>query len=756
MKQFFTTLFFVGAFITITTAQNKIPLVRQAFHDRVDRSQLALEAADRTADGHFTPYYDNDALNKAADNAATNEVDALQQFIEDKNWDNNTKLKYLRGLQELLEAYRSSFIVKGITGAQLVNVLKAYKAAVKLDKKGDDITPIVEKYKYQVSVLIAKNYSFQNNSGMSGFNNILVRKNLLENPAQSLRILNDVLKTNPNFPGVDSIVHITARDSSDAVYTWSQSYGSNYPLGEYIRKSDDPLVRTISQIANSQRSDGSKSGRQFMPFLDALYKGDITMDKIENAMNDDVAYFKLLVKTEIQYATNESKGDTAMALQIMRDKIGDWGIDKFINIVNGLHEKSNEVRYACLKGLSPIDLYYLVVTSEDVIYTSTYVNGKDYGIYNIIWQKGGKELSGDKLLMDVHFDYFKKWIKMAANYNTLDNFLARMEPANARILMKAFVRGLDKSSGKDDLEDAVDVAGSFSSIDNPDIKQLVLNEVQSNLDAAKKQHNEKAYNIYYILNTLFLSMDQSNNIDLSEKLGIEPVYFLPIDKLKDSSGRIVIQQFTYGDQDGAANYGNFMDMFSRLGWKISVNKYWSTVSSTKGTRITIYTNRPLDEKQHLDDDAQEALNNYLDENDIHPTLAFHRGHSYYLKSSIKQLQPSEKLVFLGSCGGFQSLNDVLKASPGTQIISTKQTGAGDLNLPMIRDIIISLQKGQDLNWVKMWKGFTKQLSKDNRFADYVPPYENLGAVFLVAYQKLQEKEKENADSKDISITKMHE
>lgn len=759
MKRLFTSVIFLTGFAGIASAQSNIPLVRQAFHDRVDREQLALESADRTADGHFTPYHDNDALNKAADKAATQGVDDLQDYIEKQDWENNTKLKYLRGLRELLEAYRSAFIRRAITGAQLVNSLKAYKEAMKLDEHGDDITPVIEKYKYEVSALIARNYAFQDNSGKDNFTNILVRKNLLQNPTQSLRILNDVLKTNPGFPGVDSIVHQAARDSSDAVYTWSQSYGSNYPLGERIRKSQDPLIRTISQIANSQGTDGSRSGRQYMPFLDALYKGDITMDKIESAMNDNVSYFKLLVRTEIQYVANEQSGDTAMALQIMRGKLHDVAInglasDGFILTVNGLHEKSNDIRYACLKDLSPIDLYYLIVTSEEEIYTSTYVNGKDYGIYNMIWQKGGKELTGDKLLMDVHFDYFKKWIKMAANYNTLDNYLGRMEPGNAEILMKAFVRNLDKSSSKNDLEDAVDVAGSFSSIDDPKIKQLVLNEVQSNLKAAQRQHNEKAFNIYYILNTLFLSMDSTNNIDLSAKLGIDPVYFLPIDKLKDSSGRIIIQQFTYGDPDGKTNYSNFVSAFSRAGWRVSANQFWSTVSSTTGTPITIYTNKPLDEHADpSDDDAQNALNDYLDKNDIHPTLAFHRGHSYWLPTSIKQLQPSEKLVFVGSCGGFQSLNGILKQSPGAQIISTKQTGVGDLNLSMIERIIFELQKGRNLNWVSMWKGFTKQLSGDNRFADYVPPYENLGAVFLVAYDKLQEKEQEKADSKDISINK---
>ena len=335
---------------------------------------------------------------------------------------------------------------------------------------------------------------------------------------------------------------------------------------------------------------------------------------------------------------------------------------------------------------------------------------------------------------------------MAANYNTLDNFLSRMAPENVQSLMTAFVSNLDKGDGKDSLEDAVDVAGSFASIDDPKISTLVLDEVQRQLQQAKTEGNSKKFNIYDILNTLFQSMNPDNKIDLSKSLGIGPVYFMPIKNLEDTAGRIIIQQFTYGDEDGSANYNNFMNAMRRAGWKTTANKYWSIVSSTTGTPVTIYTNKPLDELQGLDDKAQRALDDYLIEKDIHPTMVLHRGHSYYLPTTIKQLVPSAKVVLLGSCGSFQSLSEVLNKAPDAQIISSKQTGVGNLNLTLILGILNTLKKGQDLNWVKMWGKFSRQLSSDNRFTDYVPPYENLGAVFYMAYRKLQDKEQEKQDS----------
>ncbi|GAB3352057.1 hypothetical protein GCM10027566_10920 [Arachidicoccus ginsenosidivorans] len=748
MKRLFTcsdtTLtLFVATLLSLSAihkaSAQEIPFSRQGFHAQVDKAQLSVCAADGTKDDKFTPYSDNEALNKLSTKAITKQVDKVQKAIEKADLDNNGKIRFLRGLYELLYAYKNSFLSKDITGALLANTIRGYQDAMELEIKHKDIGPILRENKAEVASLLAINFAFKNNPGQPNFQYILLDKEIGSHPDKALYILSK----NNDFPATDSVVSVVARRDADAVYTYAASYTD---LGEAIRKSQDPLVNLIARIASARSPSGQFIGRQLMPFLDEINAGNLEMEDIEKKMDDPVAYFKLLVQTEIHYAARVMKRDTPMAMVQIQKKIHQVGVDNFINKINGLHEKPNAVRYACLKPLSALDLYYLTITSEDIIYTSSYVNGKDYGVYNLLWQKAGKDFSSDSLLMNVYFDKYKKWIKMAANYNTLDNFLGRMAPKNAQQLMLAFVRGLDKGVGKDSLEDAVDVAGSYASIDDPKMSQLVLHEVQRQLQQAKAEGNTKKFNIYDILNTLFLSMNPDNKIDLSASLGIGPVYFMPIKDLKDSSGRIIIQQFTYGDEDGRANYGNFMNAVSGAGWKSTSNKYWSTVSSTSGTPITIYTNKPLDELQALDDKAQQELNNYLLENDIHPTMVLHRGHSYYLESTIEQLVPTARVVLLGSCGSFQSLSKVLNKAPEAQIISSKQTGVGNLNLTLIMGMLSTLKQGQDLNWVKMWTGFTKKLSSDNRFVDYVPPYENLGAVFYMAYRKLQDKEQEKADS----------
>jgi hypothetical protein len=96
-------------------------------------------------------------------------------------------------------------------------------------------------------------------------------------------------------------------------------------------------------------------------------------------------------------------------------------------------------------------------------------------------------------------------------------------------------------------------------------------------------------------------------------------------------------------------------------------------------------------------------------------------------------------VILGACGAYQNLSTVLSQSEDAQIVSTKQIGAGKINGPIIRAFNDRLLAGKDIDWVQMWGQLSKQFSGGETkqlFDDYVPPYKNLGAIFLKAYRKL--------------------
>ena len=697
-----------------------VPLMRKIFHEKIDAIQKDILRMDGTDDSLFTPT-SSESLNLQLTHTAVNSIDSLQWSIElDTSLSNGNKIKFLRGLQEALTLFVIEYRVKEFKAVLLQELVDAYAEAIPDEQNNLSIETVIAKASLETGNTLMQCFAYRENVGAAACNNILVLKNCQRHPENILAILN----RNPDFIYADSLITTVAHQYPEDLYNYAAASNA---LSRRIQQNKDPLVQIITRTAHM------KTGRQYFPFLDNLYKGKISFAQIDSALNDELKYYRLLVSTEVEYADRIRRRDTPMAMQTLGYKLRKAG-EPFINEINGLHEAPDAVRFKKIDPLSPQELYYLAVLHEEEIYTSSYVKG----VYPKIFQRM-KDPRSDSLLISVRFDHFKKWIKMAANYNTLDDFLKRMDKQNAQVLMKAFVNGLDKSRGKDSLEDAVDVAGSYASISDKDLQQLILNQVQYNLQQAETKQNIRSVNIYKILNTLFLSMDSANHVDLSAELGIDPVFFMPINKLKDTSGKVVIQQFFYGDKDGKNVFGAFLNSFSNANWKITSSPEWVTVSSTRGTPVVIYSNKPLDEEKNLDDIAQENLKKYLEENNINPTVVLHRGHSYYLSSTIDRLAPSAKVILLGSCGGYQSLDKVLKICPGAHIISSKQTGSGLINLPMINGIVDNIRQGKNLDWQILWKSFGKIFGKSELFDDYVPPYKNLSAVFIMAYRKLEEK-----------------
>jgi len=704
--------------------QSAIPLMRQTFHDRIDAAQKHLLRLDGTPDNEMNLTDDAD-MNLQLTYTATRRIDDLQTAIEaDTTLNGNDKIKYLRGLSEVLELFNRYYRFQTAKASSFPVLVSTYTQAIELDKQNSSIQHLIAKSSYEVSNILIQSIAFADNPGIAQAKNIVFLKNCKLHPDKILSYLNN----NSGYPFTDSLIVTAAHYDPDQFYDYAQGYGQ---LASKIKDSPDTLVQTISKLAVR------KAGRLYFPFLDNLYHGKVTMDEIDAVKDDVPKYYSLLVKTKIDYMDRVMQRDTPMGLVAIDAGLAQKG-KYYINTINGLHESPDNVRFKVLEGLSPQELYYLAVMQEELIYTSSYVRG----VYPRIF-KEMKNPRGDSLLISVRFDHFKKWIKMAANYNTLDDFLKRMDKQNALVLMKAFVNGLDKGRGKDSLEDAVDVAASYASIYDKDLQKLVLHQVQENLQAATQTNNKRALDIYNILNTLFLSMDSSNHIDVSKELGIRPVYFMPDKSLEDSAGRIVIQQFFYGDKDGQNVFNAFVNAYSNSNWKRTNTDYWVAFTSTKGKPITIYSNRPLDEKQSLDAKAQQALDDYLSEHDINPTVVLHRGHSYWLNATLDQLPSSAQVVLLGSCGGYQSLSRVLSICPEAHIVSSKQTGSGLINLPLINGIVEKLRQGKDLDWPSMWETFRKQFTSGQTrelFDDYVPPYKNLGATFIMAYTRLQDKE----------------
>lgn len=698
-----------------------IPQMRQLFHDKIITAQKAIVQLNSKSDTIFTATNDLD-VNLQINQILFTHIYQMRAFIEsDSMIDVSGKYTWLRGIEEMLSDFKNAYQSKLMKGVLLSDLILAYETAMQAQIHQQSIKPIIQQNELEVASILLKNFALQNNRGVAESKDVMILKVCQRNPQNILKILS----SNPGVSFADSLIIVMAHRKPEQFYDYASSPDS---LGRRIEKVDEPLVKAISQMA------GMQTGRVYFPFLDNIYHHKITIDSIEKISADSNAYYKLLVATEIDYAGRVRNGDTPIVMHVLTEKLKRKSVETYIDNINALHdEKIDAVRFKCLDSLTATELYYLCVTAEDEIYTSSYL-----GVYKRIFQRMGVERS-DTLLNWVHYDFYKKFIKMAAAYNVLDDFLKKMNQTEAVALMKNFANGLENDQT---LEEAVDVADSYASIDDAAIKKLILAEVQKNLAVYDKKKEARASIIYHLLNTIFLSEDATNKIDVSATLGIPPVYVMPKKLLEDSSGKIIIQQFFYGDKDGLNVFNSFMANYRNGLWKIVNKPEWIEVSSLHGSKITIYANRPFDTKKDLDQKAQDDLAAYLDSLGANPTVVIHRGHSYYVNSTIKQLPYTAKVVLLGSCGGYHALDDVLNICPLAHIIASKQVGTGIVNIALINFIAENLRLGKDLNWVLMWKSLEGKFNGQykEKFDDYVPPYKNLGAIFIMAYKKAMEKE----------------
>jgi hypothetical protein len=712
----------------------KIAMERMLWHDNIDKQQKDLLAANTksTAD---------ESLKLQVADALLRQVDDLQQKIEtDSTLSGNGKIKYLRNLGFVLQGYTDNRNKKDFSPAMAPDLVAAFDQCMTADRHNQSFFPVIEASDYGVAKIMVDGMKYSTeNPGMVKSRQELVRKYCSLHPDE---ILNEVRK-NLNLPFADSLIKVAAQRDMNKVYTFAQA---RTELATRIRNHPDSLVKMIGRMASS------RSGQIYFPFLDNLMRGKITFQEIDSVKDNDFSYFRLMVKTRLEYVRRmlPPTRDTASEMATLTAMMARKAYQYFVREINALHSENNDnVRFRRLDGLTPQELYYLAVFSENEIYTSSYTRG----VYPRIFQRMSTP-RGDSLLMSVHGDYFRKFIKMAAGYNTLNHFLGTMDKQNAETLMKAFVIGLErqkKATDKngDDLEDAVDVADSYSSImdKNHALADFVLNEVKACYTRNEQDNNKRGIVIYNLLRILFESADTTKKIDLSALLGIPSIYGQDYQSLTDDSGRVVQQVFFYGDEDkdGQTSFANFMTMFrGKPDWKVDdKNPDWVTITSARGKPVWIFANRPLYGEDDPDEKAQDKLREYMDSRKLNPTVVVHRGHSYHLASTLAKLPSSAHIVVLGSCGGYNNLNEVLTICKDAHIISSKQVGTKTVNEPILQAINTNLLAGKNIDWINMWKDLSGKFTTGDakeKFDDYIPPYKNLGAIFIKAYRKAMGKE----------------
>ena len=727
----FLTLFSdIDVFASVSADTIKIPLQRQFFHDKIDKEQATIDLSDGLKDQQYRVGKNEEFILHITD-ALFRKIDDLQLWIEasDSISKNNDKIRLLNYISKALFYYRAAYKKREITTAEFPILFECVESVIKTNLS-EPLVIFIEDQPYSVAKIISD--VFNDHLYIEEAKKTVYFKYCLLHPENILSTIRPYV--NQSF--ADSLIVVACKKNPVQLYSYAQSASS--PEGKLIHNSSNELVKVVAQLSQTSQS------LMYFPFLDDILSGKNSIEKIQKYLGkdeidyDSVGYFKLLVNTEKEYyrrITSPAK-DTPIAMygtNGLLESLKDKAIRHFINPINTLHDESNLAkRMKSIDPLSADEIYYVIAMGENDIYTSSYKHS-----FNRMMLKLGVKPRTDSLLQIVHFDFFKKFIKMAANFNRLDTFLKCMPSRNSEFLMKAFVANLDKSSS---LEDATDVADSYSSITDKKLQQSILNYVKDNEAQCMYDENERGTLIYGLLKNIFLSADSSNRIDLTSIAGIPSIYEITKTDLQDDNGRIIEQVFFYGDEDGKTYFTPFLNSFSPKEWRILKNNEWVEIRSLKND-VLIFANLPLDYDANLDDSAQVHLIEYLEANGLYPQVVVHRGHSYWLPGTIDRMAINAKIVVLGSCGGYKNLNKILELCPDAHIISTKEIGAGDINRPILNYLNQSFRNDNKIVWKQMWQSLTNLFSKDQSknvresWESYVPPYKNLGAIFIKAYEK---------------------
>jgi hypothetical protein len=527
------------------------------------------------------------------------------------------------------------------------------------------------------------------------------------------------LETKPGYKYTDSLLLKAAADDPMKINSYLNQ--GKRTVQDKIRNNRNIYLQQIVFLS------GDKNATELLPFIIPIAEKKLMQEDILVQRKDVTQYFQLLVNTVQE--SRMAKGDDFLFLKPLRAGVKRKALDFYVNQINELHSSPDAVRFVSVKGLRPEDLYYIITSCGEELYTSSYL-----GLYKRLMESF-KNQSADSLFGIVKYDQFRTFMRLAANYNVLTDFLHNMPPEKMVELVKQFIGGIgnDTEAG---LEKAMDIADFFAGLGSAtDIIDLIQSELQSNLNRSRTQQQYLGVRLYSILLEVFELVKQGGSqSQLWSKLGNYEI--LKRSALEDKRGEVVELMLFYGDKDGVASFNNFLKQYADASkWKIEKNPNWVAVRSAIDPTVVIYANIPLETKEdELEMPTQDSLVAYLAQQSLEPAILIHRGHSYHLDKTLKQLTPSVKLAVLGSCGSYNKAISIANINPNVQVIGSRKTGAKSINDPIVEVINETLVEKRDIVWAETWKKLSDRFSKDEQtlsmFNEYFPPDNNLSLFVL--------------------------
>ncbi|GEM_PF-1073076 len=483
----------------------------------------------------------------------------------------------------------------------------------------------------------------------------------------------------------------------------------NYILGY----SQNPVVKKVFEI-NPQLGYRSKP----LLLLDEIADGKLSVTEAINISNDPNELFSRVVKI------------------ISRPKyIGRYSIDRemrdyslrFIREINEKIATGAALPFSSVENFGSADLYFLMLYGRDEVFTSTF-----NGLFNRFIQKLPRD-NGDAFLASVSYNQFRDFLSLCANYGTLEEFLTKFSPEAKKKLLQSYVAKLETE--KDNLSSLVLVAEAISNLKDNTLLNVLQESIKKEYERVKAAKDQIGISIYGVLASMISGnavVDAPWYQKISQQFKISPATTLASSALFVDGSGCTEQMYFYNDDDGRSSFINFMNSYkNQSAWAIDDRNSYVRIYSRQQKKVEIFANKPGSEENGIN-----AIDDYLKENKLIPTVVVHRGHSFHTESTLERIPASTRLLFIGSCGGFYKISVALENAPDAHIISTKQVGTKTVNDIMLFALNENIRAGKDIDWNEFWNKMHDKLGNNQYFGDYVPPHKNLEAIFIRAYYKI--------------------
>lgn len=490
-------------------------------------------------------------------------------------------------------------------------------------------------------------------------------------------------------------------------------YTPQHPVTYILQYSTDPTVKKILEI-NNQIGYNSK------PLL----------------LLDDIVNNRTNIKDATSVGTQQAQLYSALVKIVSRSKyVGRYSIDRelrdyslrFTREINDKIASGSSQPFYAVESFNAAELYFLMLYGREEVFTSTF-----NGLFNRFIQKisaGG----GQAFFSSVSNNRFRDFLSMCSGYGVLEEFLIKFNNSDKQNLLLTYIANLE--SERDNLSSVVLVAEALSNISDAQLLASLQAGVRKEYERVSDANDKIGISIYGVLSSIIsgnAKTEMSWYHTIAQQFRIAPVSTLTIGSLLNSSASCVEQMYFYNDDDGRSSFINFVNTYKgQPGWAFEDKYNYIRIYSTKDNKVEILANKP-----EYDENGISAINAYLKERNLNPTVIVHRGHSFHTETTLQKVPASAKLVFVGSCGGFYKISIALENAPEAHIISTKQIGTKTVNDAVIFSLNENIRMGKDIVWNEFWEKMREKLVHNQYFSDYIPPNKNLEATFIKAYYKI--------------------